>query len=892
MKQSNLCFVLLLFIAHNLVGECLLEFYANTNGISSAAPNASIVLLGGVLPIHHFYDDGSCGPLNDGNLQRAEAIAFAVNKINADPNLLPRGIKLAFYIRDSCLLVNTALDRTLDFITGSVAIGNNGTAYRVSGIIGETQSTISIAMASLLRLFRIPQISPFSTASELSDKTLYEYFLRIPPPDNYQSEVMVDLVEYFNWSYIIAINSADTYGRDGINQFIKILNSRNATLRCIAKRIEIPFPGAIYRDYDDAAAYFVDPMVINASAVVLYGHSEVARGLLDALARQNITRRLFWVGSDSWGDSLSGIYPKLLGNLISVAPKTKAIQEFDDYFQSLHISNHTSNPWFAEYWQHIFNCSLQNQTSSAFKPCDIANQRITLGTGYVQESFIPLAIEAVTAYAYAIRNLQMSLCNGSGLCKASLSTGDSQSRLYIPGDLLKPYLFNVSFQDQSGANFTFDKNGDPTSVLYTIKNLQITNDSFSYISIGFWSNSKPSSSLVFTQPVVWNNYQGSIVSRCSEPCRTGQYPYFVADCCWRCVDCTGNRDVSDGIGVCRTCDESFTPNQFRNACMPIDVTYYSAGHPGAIVILIISGLGILATISVTVIIIAYFTHKIIKATSREITAFLLVGIMLSYVTPFLFIIRPSPPTCAIRWIGVGLSFAISFSALLIRTIRIHRIFNRPLSSQKPLCLGSLSQVVLTMALIGVQVAIVVMWLVVEHPGVRYAYDVATGEILCNLSPYSAISVTIGYNALLLLATTYFAFRTRKVPKNFNETRYINVTVYSLMMIWVVLLPTYFGTATLGALYQTTSLLLTIVLSASVVLGAIFVPRLVYLFRTLQRNISSPDRSYYFEWQTVTKRQNSNITASKEMILCDKLEDGPHGNDHQERTCSDSSTQTE
>ena len=700
---------------------------------------------------------------------------------------------------------------------------------------------------------------------------------------------MVDLVEYFKWSYIIAINSADTYGRDGINQFIKILSSRNATLRCIAKRIEIPFPVATYRDYDDAAAYFVDPMVINASAVVLYGRSKVARGLLDALARQNITRRLFWVGSDAWGDSLSGIYPRLLGNLISVAPKTKAIQEFDDYFQSLHISNHTSNPWFAEYWQHRFNCSLQNQAGSALKPCDIANQRITLGTGYVQES---LVIDAVTAFAYAIRNLQMSLCNGSGLCKASLSTGDSQSRYYIPGDLLKPYLFNVSFQDQSGANFTFDKNGDPTNVMYTIKNLQIKNDNFSYVPIGFWSNSKPSSSLVFTQPVVWNNYQGSIVSRCSEPCHAGQYPFFVADCCWRCVDCTGNRDVSDGIGTCRTCNESFAPNQFRNACMPIDVTYYSAGNPGAIVILIISGLGILATISVIVIIIAYFTHKIIKATSRELTAFLLTGIMLSYITPFLFVIKPSPPICGIRWIGVSLSFAISFSALLIRTIRIHRIFNRPLSSQKPLFMGSLSQVVLTMALIGVQAVIVVVWLVVQHPGVRYLYDVATGEVLCSLSPYSAISVTIGYNIALLLATTYFAFRTRKVPKNFNETRYINVTVYSLVMIWVVLLPTYFGTATLGAYYQTTSLLLTIVLSASVVLGAIFVPRLVYLFRTLQSNISSPESSYYFEWQTVTKRQNAKIAASKEAILCDKSEDGPHGNDHQERRCSDSSTQTE
>ena len=892
MRQRNYCIVLLHLIAHVLVVVCLPDGYANTKEIGSADPNASIVLLGGVLPIHPFNDDGSCGILDDLNLQRAEAIAFAVNRINADPNLLPPGVKLAFYILDSCLLVNNALDRTLDFITGSVAIGNNGTLYRVSGIIGETQSTISIAMASLLRLFRIPQISPFSTASELSDKTLYEYFLRIPPPDNYQSAAMVDLVEYFNWSYIIAINSADTYGRDGINQFIKMLSIRNATLRCIAKRIEIPFQDATRRDFDDAAASFVDPMVINASAVVLFGHSAIAEGLLDALTRRNITRRLFWVGSDSWGDSLSGIYPKLLGNLVSVVPKTTVSAEFDDYFKSLHISNHTSSPWFAEYWQLRFNCSLQNQTGSGVVPCDIANQRISTETGYVQETLVPLTIDAVTAFAYAIRNLQMNQCNGSDLCKARLSTVDSQSRLFIPGDLLKPYLFNVGFRSVAGTNFTFDKNGDPTSVLYTIKNLQFQNGSFSYVPIGSWSNSK-TPSLVFTQPVVWNNYKGSIVSRCSEPCRTGQYRLFVTDCCWKCVDCMGTRDISDGIGICHTCNESFTPNQFRNACVLIHVTYYHAGDPGAIIILLISSLGILATISVIAIFIFHFTHKIIKATSRELTAFLLVGIMLSYVTPFLFVIKPSPPICGIRWIGVGLSFAISFSALLIRTIRIHRIFNRPLSTKKPLFVGPLSQAVLTMGLIGVQVAIVVIWLVVEHPGVSYTYDVATGEVLCSLSPYSAISVTVGYNILLLIATTYFAFRTRKVPKNFNETRYINITVYSLVMIWVVLLPTYFGTATLGAFYQTTSLLLTIVLSASVVLGAIFVPRLVYLFKSMYSSTGLPETSHYGVDRHSTDKvnQKSNITASREVIKLE-LEDVAHCSDYQEVTHSESSTQTD
>ena len=117
----------------------------------------------------------------------------------------------------------------------------------------------------------------------------------------------------------------------------------------------------------------MDPLVVYASAVVLFGHSEIAKGLLDALKRHNVTRsRLFWVGSDSWGDSLNGVYPNLVSNLVSVEPKTFPSEEFDSYFESLNVFNHTSNLWFAEYWQDVLNCAL-NSTNSNLMPCNVAN---------------------------------------------------------------------------------------------------------------------------------------------------------------------------------------------------------------------------------------------------------------------------------------------------------------------------------------------------------------------------------------------------------------------------------------------------------------------------------------------------------------------------------------
>ena len=59
-----------------------------------------------------------------------------------------------------------------------------------------------VQVANLLRLFRIPQISPASTAKALSDKTRFELFARTVPPDTFQVKQSQISVEE---SYIIIL---------------------------------------------------------------------------------------------------------------------------------------------------------------------------------------------------------------------------------------------------------------------------------------------------------------------------------------------------------------------------------------------------------------------------------------------------------------------------------------------------------------------------------------------------------------------------------------------------------------------------------------------------------------------------------------------------------------
>ena len=59
---------------------------------------------------------------------------------------------------------------------------------------------------------QIPQISYASTSTELSDKTRFEYFSRVVPPDYLQAQAMVDVVRVLGWKYVSTVAVEGDYG--------------------------------------------------------------------------------------------------------------------------------------------------------------------------------------------------------------------------------------------------------------------------------------------------------------------------------------------------------------------------------------------------------------------------------------------------------------------------------------------------------------------------------------------------------------------------------------------------------------------------------------------------------------------------------------------------------
>ncbi len=782
------------------------------------------VLLGGLFPISE-KDGNQCGKLRVTAVEAAEAMVFTIQAINENQDLLP-GVNLTFDIRDTCSIPNKGLENSLSYVQAPMPSSSQRAEdlMAVSGIVGAGFfSHVSMAVASLFRLFQIPQISYGSSAAELSDRRRFDYFFRTLPSDAFLARAIADVVNHFNWSYVFALHSDDTFGRSGLEIMLSKITQQNGSRKCVAVQISIPLAPSV-EEFDEIVARMNQPFVRNATVALLYGYKNQATGIMEAI-RKLVMREpdtplqyLTWVGCEAL--RVDPQYHRFVRGMFRMEYKVHRSPHFQRHFTSLTPSYAPGNPYWAKYWETKFNCSMVGQ--GGLPNCSNFNQ-----SSYVQKNEISSLIDAVHAFAHAIHGLIEEYCPDGTLCPNI--TVRRSAGMAVNGTMIRDYLlYNLSFPGLSADMVEFDSDGNDQSS-YVINNLQRQSaNSYDYVVVGTWD---PINLVNFTGAIEWNNREQIPESVCSLPCANGSFMEFLREqeCCWACQECLGENTISTGE-ACSVCEKGLSPNQDRSLCVVNPIFYLSWSNPWGIVIMIATCLGLVATGTCAVVFAVFYKHKVVKASSRELSTILLIGLVLCYLLPFFFLAKPSLAICTLRRFLVGFSFTVCFSALLVKTNRIHRIFNRSPEQFKtqPRFISPLSQVLITLMLISVQVLIALLWLAIEHPSINHTYDRTVTELRCGESSVVSLVVYLGYNLLLLILSTYFAFLARKIPENFNEARYINVTLYTIIIIWLAFIPIFLATANLGSLYQISSLVTAIILSASTTFCCLFAPKLIRL----------------------------------------------------------------
>jgi hypothetical protein len=162
------------------------------------------------------------------------------------------------------------------------------------------------------------------------------------------------------------------------------------------------------------------------------------------------------VASDGWGTKREPISSNHVAaeSAITFSPKFYEIKEFNHYFENLKPKSNTRNPWFVEFWEEQFNCTIINRSSISptlnRRPCS-GEENLSV----TQDGFIHFVIDSVFAMAHGIQNLLNTYCGYLSHNKKLFY--ECQLNTELQGPELLNAIRNVEFTSITGRQVKFVK---------------------------------------------------------------------------------------------------------------------------------------------------------------------------------------------------------------------------------------------------------------------------------------------------------------------------------------------------------------------------------------------------------------------------------------------------
>ena len=857
---------LVVFSQFLLLTECAAQYHYGTPGSVLRADGGTRIsgiqdrqdkdiILGVLLRVHKSDGIGKCGEIFlDKSLEHLEAVLFAIDLVNNDPHVLPN-ITLGYDIRDTCISENIALDESVDLVLSSGRLElescfqselnrNFSTKVPVVAVIGAAYSSVSIPLASFFRLFNMPQVSFTSSSPLLSNRDLYTYFYRTVPPDSKQAQAMIDLMLYFGWDYVSTIYSNGLYGQPGIKEFHDLADTKGV---CID----------LNRGIDDSTDYaLLANNLTNSSAnvVVLFAWpNHVDKLLIEVQALHSSGRsnkRFLWIASNAWSQELDVNYKDVTIGKWGTKPYSKTFPAFSNYYSQLTPATNLRNPWFSEFYERYHGCEIGVNCSNISFVNDSSYN-------FHQDSYDAPAIDAVYSVAHAINNFLNDNCNQPLVWYPENQTCLGQNRTLNGSNLLE-YIKILNFTSPTGNEISFDEHGS-IKPKYNIYNYQVVSScpncskSYEIVNVGYWDGNLPHNHLKFKNNITKQfglDESGNIMyqfkSQC-QGCKPGLIKRKVVTCCDICDPCLGqNYTNSTSSKVCQICPQYMwgnNPLNGSNGCVDIEESYLKPSDAWSIVLILLAIIGLLAVVFVSGVFIYFWNTPIVKSSGREQMVLLLSGITLCFLITVVFIPKPSVTVCILKRIGGWFCFSLIVCAVFIKLVRIARIFLQQNIASRPKCISPMHQILFTILLVGIQMALELISLMVIYPDVlksqvNNSQDTNDFPILalqCT-TPYIAIlTIQMLYISALMIASNALAIFTIRFPQNFNESRYVAFSTFSLGLIWIAFIITYFATDTQ---FKPAVISLAIQLSALAVLVCLFGPRVFIMIVWPSQNIKS------------------------------------------------------
>ncbi|MEE6476105.1 hypothetical protein FKM82_010975 [Ascaphus truei] len=803
------------------------------------------------------------------------AMSHAIEVIN-NSTLIP-GIKLGYEIYDTCSEATLAVSAAIRFLSifnsseDVLKFRCNYTDYtpRVKAVIGDSYSEVSIAVAKVLNTQLIPLVSHSSSAEILSDKFRFPAFLRTIPNDSYQTRAMAKLIQKSGWNWIGLIAMDDDYGRLAMGSFAAQTMTLNL---CIAFREVIPAHLS-----DSTVEYKIDEIIkkilreTRVNVIVAFLKPYLVLKLFKKSMEVKIQKT--WIASDSWSAAtrISSI-PNIqrIGRVIGFIFKSGDTSTFKRYLKNLSHQYFEVNRLLDQYAGLLYNCprvkhnelyscianyskeALYNQTRRRNQPL-----REDFLSAAVQSGFVYSTHLAVTAIAHAIRDI----------CK---DRNCRNPTAFAPWELLES-LRAVNFTS-GGRNIHFDAKGDANTGYDVLIWKEGNNGTMKISTVAEYDSQKDI--FIFKNKEKEKEFTRlkRIQSKCSDECKPGQMKKTSASlhtCCYDCVNCPENHYTNKpDMGYCLLCNNKthWAPVK-SSACYQKIIEYLHWNDGFAIVLLIISFLGVVLIIAITVIFTKNFDTPVVKSAGGTLCYVILLSIFFSFVSAVFFIGKPENFKCKVRQMVFGISFTVCVACILLKSIKILLAFSfEPKVHSFLKCIYKPFTLVFTCT--GIQVIICTFWLLFGSPHIKENFSLPKTIILeCDEGSTAAFSVMLGYIAILAFICFIFAFKGRKLPENYNEAKFITFGMLIYFIGWITFIPVY---VTTFGIYLPAVEMIVILISNYGILTCTFLPKCYIILYKQDTNTKSAFLKVIYKYSS---KSASSLAVSQ--VSCDFIPPEPN-----------------
>ncbi|XP_040282779.1 G-protein coupled receptor family C group 6 member A-like [Bufo bufo] len=792
------------------------------------------------------------------------AMAHAIDMVN-NSSLIP-GIKLGYEIYDTCSEATLAVSAALRFLStynSSVELLTFKCNYsdytpKVKAVIGDSYSEVSIAVARLLNTQLIPQISHSSSAEILSDKFRFPAFMRTIPNDSYQTRAMAKLIHFSGWNWIGIIVMDDDYGRSALESFSIQADKINV---CIAFKEIIPAhlsDGTVQVRIEETIDKILSETRVNV--IVAFLKPSLLLKLFIKVMEKKIQRT--WIASDSWSiaKGVSSI-PNIqnIGQVIGFTFKSGDTTSFQDYIKNLNQQKFEMNRLLDQYavlmsdcptvkYNDLYGCVTNYSKEAMFRTRTVKAKslRVDFLSATIHPGFVYSTQLAVIAIGHAIQKL-------------CLYRNCKNPNAFAPWELLQS-LKTVNFT-YMGRTVNFDSRGDANSG-YDVVIWKVGPDGKINFTI-FAEYDNENDIFLFNSQDNKNEFKHlkKIQSRCSDECKPGQMKKTSASqhtCCYECVACPENHYTRESdMDFCIQCNNKTHWSPVNSSvCLLKKIEFLRWDDGLAIILLIISFVGIFLIFTIAFLFAKNFNTPVVKASGGILCYVILISILLSFVSAVFFIGEPVDFKCKVRQTMFGISFTVVVACILLKSIKILLAF-----TFEPRVHSILKFLYRPFTLVffctGIQMIICTTWLVFWSPYIKENFSLPRTIILeCDEGSTVAFGIMLGYVAVLAFACFIFAFRGRKLPENYNEAKFITFGMLIYFIAWITFIPIY---VTTFGIYLPAVEMIVILISSYGILSCTFLPKCYIILYKQDTNTKSAFLKMIYKYSS---KSASTLTVSQ------------------------------